>query len=142
VTDPPPIEGLKRLLAETRPEAPAHPVELWTLGEFAALLVRAGEAAAAAAFPEVAAHLATDCAACADHLAELRTAVAHEAEVSRALTQMARARRYLEEIGADDSLVTAREPYYQRRWDPGLLADANALLDELDRRLNDLQSGE
>jgi hypothetical protein len=141
MTDPEPIDGLKRLLIDCRPEASTHPVALWTLGEYTVLLMRGGEGAATAAFPEVAAHLATACAACMGHVAELRAAVAREAEIRRVLTRKARARRYLEEIGADESLVAAREPYYDRHAEPDVLADVNALHDELHRRLQDLQDG-
>jgi hypothetical protein len=141
VTEPPPRDGLKRLLAESRPETSPHPIEPWTLGEYAVLLVRGGEAAAAA-FPEVAAHLATGCATCADHLAELRAAINHEAEVRRALGRETDAHRYIEETGADEPLAADLERYYHNRWDPDILADVNALHGELERRLKDLQDGQ
>jgi hypothetical protein len=129
------MEGLKRLLAATRPEMPTHPVERWTLGEYAVVLAQAGEAPAAAAFPEVAAHLAAACAACAADLAELRAGLARVAAIRRAVSSEAAARRALEEAGADPALAADLERYFQRRWDPTTLADVNALHDEFARRL-------
>src|SRR2546425_444195 len=80
-------------------------------------------------------------AACTGYIAELRTAVAHEAEVSRALSREADAHRYIEETGADEPHAAELEHYYQQRWDPEILADVNALHHELERRLKDLEGG-
>jgi hypothetical protein len=64
-------ERWARLLEVLRPDPPPHPVRPGTLWEYAALLRRRGAAAAARAFPEVAAHLAAGCADCEADLADL-----------------------------------------------------------------------
>src|SRR5207244_2651755 len=118
VTEIPPAKGLRRLIAATKPENPAHPIDIWTLGEYAVLLVRDGKGAAAAAFPAVAAHLAIACATCAADLAELRFEIAREAEITRALTRESTVRRLIEETGADPALAADLEHYHHSRWDP------------------------
>src|SRR5262245_18963084 len=103
--------------------------------------MRDGAAAAAVAFPEVAAHLDIACADCVSQLAELTTALTHQLEISRALTRQATARRYIEESGAEEPVSSELERYYHNRWDPDTLADVNALHDELERRLKDYEDG-
>jgi hypothetical protein len=65
-------EGRARLLAALDLERARHPVDAATLGEYVELLDGEGLAAARAAFPEVAAHLAGGCAACHAEVEELR----------------------------------------------------------------------
>jgi hypothetical protein len=64
------------------PEGQPHPVDPGTLGEYAALLDRQGQAAAAEAFPAVAAHLAQGCAACEADLADLLAFLAAERQAA------------------------------------------------------------
>jgi hypothetical protein len=68
-----PTDAWRRLWAATRPPDP-HPVALEGLGEYAVLMKRNGEPAAAREFPAIAAHLATGCAPCAAELAEIGAA--------------------------------------------------------------------
>jgi hypothetical protein len=63
--------GWERLWAAVCPAPGPHPVGVEELGEYGALLRRAGPAAAAGAFPAVVAHLQAGCAACDATLADL-----------------------------------------------------------------------
>jgi hypothetical protein len=58
----------------------SHALDPGALGEYALLLHRHGEAPAAEAFPEVAAHLAAGCARCGADLEELLAFAAEEAD--------------------------------------------------------------
>lgn len=71
-------EGRARLLAALDLERARHPVEPGQLGEYVELLDRDGLAAARAAFPPVAAHLAAGCDACNAEVRELREIAALE----------------------------------------------------------------
>src|SRR5262245_52928074 len=73
---------LLRLWRTVCPEGPPHPVDPGTLGEYAALLDRRGRAAAAEAFPAVAAHLVQGCAACEADLADLLAFLAAERQAA------------------------------------------------------------
>ena len=65
-------EGRARLLTALDLERARHPVDPGQLGEYVELLDRDGLAAARAAFPAVAAHLAAGCDACNAEVRELR----------------------------------------------------------------------
>ncbi|MCC6178057.1 MAG: hypothetical protein IT305_22370 [Chloroflexi bacterium] len=67
--------GRDRLLAALDAAGPLHLVNPGALGEYAESVDRSGPEAAAAAFPDVAAHLAAGCDACAADLRELRSLV-------------------------------------------------------------------
>src|SRR5581483_5995944 len=91
-----PEESWQKLLADTLPEI-AHPVERWALGEYAVLQQRQGPDAAAARFPEIAAHLAAGCADCAVTLAELHAFAIHQQQ----LTEVVERERLSQPIGAE-----------------------------------------
>jgi hypothetical protein len=61
-----------------RPDRDQHPIDLPTLGEYAALLGLHGRPAADRAFPAVAGHLASGCSACEPDLHEMLTTLAAE----------------------------------------------------------------
>jgi steroid delta-isomerase-like uncharacterized protein len=97
------------------PEDWPHPVDPGTLGEYAAVLDRGGRAAAAEAFPAVAAHLARGCAACEADLADLLEFLAaerqREGDAMSSEEHKAVARRLFEamtrgDLGAVDELFT------------------------------------
>jgi hypothetical protein len=67
----PTVEGRARLLAAIEAAGWPHVVDSGVLGEYAELVAVRGQAEADAALPEVAAHLATGCAECAEDLREL-----------------------------------------------------------------------
>ena len=67
----PTVEGRASLLAAIDVAGPVHVVEAGTLGEYAELVVMRGPTQAAAAFPEVALHLADGCTRCETDLGEL-----------------------------------------------------------------------
>lgn len=71
-TPEPTSEGRARLLTALDLERARHPADSGTLGEYVELLDRDGLAAARAAFPSVAAHLAAGCDACNVEVRELR----------------------------------------------------------------------
>jgi hypothetical protein len=67
----------RRLWEAVRPADDAdHPIDLPTLGEYAALLQLNGRGAANSAFPLVAQHLANGCCACEADLQEIEAALA------------------------------------------------------------------
>ena len=67
----PTVEGRARLLSAVEAVSPPHVMDLGTLGEFAELVAVRGRAEADSMLPDVAAHLADGCSACADDLREL-----------------------------------------------------------------------
>ena len=67
----PTVEGRARLLAAIEAAGQPHAVDAGTLGEYAELVAVRGQAQADVSLPEVAAHLASGCTACADDLREL-----------------------------------------------------------------------
>lgn len=67
----PTAEGRARLLAAVEVGAPTCLIDPGALGEYAAVLVASGQAAADAAFPETASHLQAGCATCPDDLRDL-----------------------------------------------------------------------
>ena len=69
-------EGRARLLTAIDVERARHPADSGQLGEYVELLDDEGLAAARAAFPAVAAHLAAGCDACNDEVRELRALAA------------------------------------------------------------------
>ncbi len=64
-------EGQARLLADLEAVRPAHEIDTGALGEYAEVLMSRGQAAADAAFPEIADHLDGGCARCDDDLDDL-----------------------------------------------------------------------
>jgi hypothetical protein len=67
----PTVEGRARLLAAIEAAGQPHVVDAGTLGEYAEVVAARGQVQAEATFPEVAAHLESGCAGCADDLREL-----------------------------------------------------------------------
>lgn len=67
----PTVTGRAELIRVVEAVGVLHVVDLGTLGEYAEVVVRQGEAEAGRQLPEVSAHLADGCASCADDLAEL-----------------------------------------------------------------------
>src|SRR5215467_10284166 len=63
----------QRLLDDVTDESMEHAISPGMLGEYAIVLERSGPDAAARAFPEVAAHLGSECQTCSTDLAELAT---------------------------------------------------------------------
>ena len=88
----PTVEGRARLLAAIEAAEPPHVVDAGTLGEYAELVAVRGRAQAEASLPEVAAHLASGCAGCADDLREL-VALAAEPDLDVDLTPQPPLRR-------------------------------------------------
>jgi hypothetical protein len=71
----PTVEGRARLLAAIEIVGPPHVIDAGALGEYAELVVVRGLADADARMPDVAAHLASGCASCADDLRDLQAAL-------------------------------------------------------------------
>lgn len=95
----PTVQGHARLLQAVAAVAPAHVIDPGALGEYAQLVAERGRPHADRHAPDVAAHLATGCAACADDLREL--------------VELARDE---EAVSADDDIeVAARAPLWDSR---------------------------
>ena len=73
-----PPRAWRHLWAAARPDAADHPVDLPTLGEYAALLELDGREAADEAFPAVAQHLSVGCHACSADVLEMVKVLAAE----------------------------------------------------------------
>src|SRR4051812_8800507 len=75
-----PDERWQKLWSLVRRDESSHPVEEWQLGEYADLLRSRGPDEADREFPAVGAHLAAECAGCAEDLREILETLAWESE--------------------------------------------------------------